>query len=286
MDGTDFKSVEENDPYPGDAVGGHSVGMKNPSLTSPDENSNDHSKEQGNYSIMDEVGVYQALQELNLGSKPDFEPTQPCSLQVDSSISHDKRAPDMTFCSMEHSDYSHLDSRSMTQTFDASPMKSDISDDSISVDLHIVREIPSGVQSGTMVPPSSCSTQFIASCDVASQADRSHFDKDPLIPFETFVDLTPSDLPMDQSRTWINWPTFDLDAEVMERSLFSLSRLGEEFFLMDRGSIFSLSRRTGEEFLWRGFISPSMFDLPLDISFDVPAPFSSSFGNYSVSVDT
>ncbi len=37
VDGADPKPVEEKDPFSGGAVGGHFVGMKNPSLTSPDE---------------------------------------------------------------------------------------------------------------------------------------------------------------------------------------------------------------------------------------------------------
>ncbi len=154
---------------------------------------------------------------------------------MDSSISHDECAPYMTFCSTELSD-SHLDKFSATQTFDASPVKLDVPDDSDSVDLHIVTEIPSGVQTGTRVPPSSCSAQFIASCDVASQTDHNHFDNDPLIP----MDLNPSELPMVQSRTLLNWSTIYEDEELMELSLFSLSHLCEEFFPLDRGANFKL----------------------------------------------
>ncbi|MCP3665955.1 MAG: hypothetical protein GY696_26235, partial [Gammaproteobacteria bacterium] len=97
-------------------------------------------------------------------------------LQMDTSISHVNRAPEMTICSEELFD-SHSDSRSMTQTFVASPEKPKLSDDSDSDDLHIVggtKEIPSEDQSATGEPPSS--TLLIASCDLASQTDHSHFD--------------------------------------------------------------------------------------------------------------
>ncbi len=90
---------------------------------------------------------------------------------MDTSIGHDKRAPYKTFSFVEPSDC-HLD-KSMTQTLDASPVKPDVSNDYDSDDLHVVggtREIPSGVQSATSVPPSN--NLLIASYDVASHTDQ------------------------------------------------------------------------------------------------------------------
>ncbi|MCP3667567.1 MAG: hypothetical protein GY696_34585, partial [Gammaproteobacteria bacterium] len=66
----------------------------------------------------------------------------------------------------------------MTETFFASSVKPNISDGSVSDDLHVVsgtREIPSGDQSATRVPPSS--TLLTISYDVASQTDLSHIPK-------------------------------------------------------------------------------------------------------------
>ncbi len=64
------------------------------------------------------------------------------------------------------------------------------------------------------------------------------------------MDLNPSDLSIVQSRTLLNCSSVDEDVELMELSLFSLSHhMGEEYFPLSNGSIFSLSRRTGEK-LW------------------------------------
>ncbi len=66
----------------------------------------------------------------------------------------------------------------MTETFFASSVKPDNLDGSVSEDLHVVsgtREIPSGDQSATGVPPSS--TLLTTSYDVASQTDHSHLSK-------------------------------------------------------------------------------------------------------------
>ncbi len=218
-----------------------------------------------------------------------------CFLQADTSISHDKRAPDTTFSFVESSD-SQLDNRSMTQTLDASPVKPDISDD-----LHVAsgtREIPSVDQSSTGVRQAG--TLLIASCDVATQADQSHFDNDPLILTESSKDLTnlfnfknspmcfPSDLRMIRSRTWDMLSTSCMDLESMELSLFPFPIRVKSFFGGWRPYI---SSQNGEavKFLpkWRGLFSPPIFSLPsVNLSFKVPAPKFSSIISSSVGKDS
>ncbi len=115
---------------------------------------------------------------------------EPRFLQADSNISHEKRAPDIIFGSVEPFS-GHLDTKSMThkaeQAFFAEALsslcrdflsKSDITDGSVSEDLHVVsgtREIPSEDQSATGVPPSS--TLLTKSYDVVSPTDHSHLPK-------------------------------------------------------------------------------------------------------------